>query len=76
MTSDQVQGPLRDAFDAADQLRGVLKIVDAGFTIQAGDVQASMTPPQVQALKAKYQAMVAQLKVAAASFPDAHAFFP
>ncbi len=76
MTSDQVQGPLRDAFESVDQLRGILKIVDAGFTIQAGVMQASMSPAQVQALKAKYQAFVAQLKVAANSFPDAHAFFP
>lgn len=77
MTSDQVQGPLRDIFDAADQLRGILKIVDAGFTIPAGDVVASMTPVQVQALKAKYSAVLVQLKNAVSAFPaDTHAFFP
>lgn len=76
MTSDQVQGPLRDLFDGADQMRDVLKIVDAGFTVQAGDVAASMTPAQVQALKAKYTLLTAQLKNAASSFPDARAFFP
>lgn len=76
MTTDQVQGPLRDVFEAVNQLRDVLKIVDAGFTITAGDIQASMTPPQVQAVKAKYQAFVAQLKNAASQFPDARAFFP
>ena len=76
MTTDQVQGPLRDAFDAVDQLRGVLKIIDAGFSLTVGDMQAAMNPAQVQALKAKYQAAVAQLKLAANSFPDTHAFFP
>lgn len=76
MTSDQVQGPLRDAFESVDKLRGILKIVDAGFSIQVGDLSAAMTPAQVQALKAEYQTFVAQLKNAAGQFPDAHAFFP
>jgi hypothetical protein len=74
--TDQVQGPLQDAFEALDGLRGTLKIIDAGFALTVGDMTASMAPPQVQALKAKYQAQVAQLKTAVAQFPDAHAFFP
>ncbi len=76
MKTEQVQGPLRDGFEALDQLRGVLKIIDAGFTIQAGDVAASMSPAQVQTLKAKYLLLVAQLKNAASQFPEAHDFFP
>ena len=74
--TDQAQVTLRTLFDQLDQLRTLLKNVEANFRVQVGTVSASLSPSDVQNLKTQYIQLISQMKQSVGNLPDATAYFP
>lgn len=65
----QAQGSLQQLFSQLDQLRELLTVIEAGFTITSGSVTVIMPQEQIAKLKNDYKHLLLQIENTAHTFP-------